>query len=96
MKFIDKILESFNWQKSWKEVIPRQSQCRIEDDSEAGRICVTFTDDGDAWVCVVPDPNTMAKTIRFREASTGGGRSERARKALMILALAIKADNEER
>ena len=95
MKYIDKLLDSFSWTSSWREIPSRQTQSRIEDDSIEGRICVTFTEDGDAWVAVVPDPHELKRTLRFREASTGGGKSERVRKALMILALAIKADNEE-
>lgn len=67
---------------------------RIHDDHDGtkeGRLIVQFTFDGDAWVTT---DKHRGSTMRFRTFG-GGGQSQRVRNALMILALAIKLDNEE-
>jgi len=92
---IDEILNSLDWQKAWKEVATSRPQSRIEDDSN-NKLVVVFSCDGDAWIQIEPETNTMKRCCRFRETSTGGGESKRVRQALMILALAIKADNKDR
>lgn len=91
---IDRVLDFLDWQEAWKEIQPSQGQVRYEDDSPRGRLGVIFSGDGDAWIDITPDPGEMKGILRFRESSTGGGESARVRKALMILAMAIKADNE--
>ena len=71
---------------------------RLHDDIDGifeGRIIIQFSRDGDVWVSTDIPPN---KSLRFRMAGylTGGGRSPRTRNALMLLALAMKLDNEEK
>lgn len=100
-KHIDKLLDSIDWEIAWKEIawkeIPgNESQCRIEDDSRFGSVSVAFTCDGDGWIGFCPDPSeSFNRSFRYRVPDSGGGRSPRVRKALMILAMAIKADNED-
>jgi len=95
MKHIDKVLASVDWEEAWKEVGTSDSQTRKEDDSYSGSITVVFSVDGDAWIGFNPDPEEFShRSFRFR-TSGGGGRSLRVRKALMVLAMAIKADNED-
>ncbi len=68
---------------------------RLQDDHDGefeGRVIVSFSMDGDAWVDIdVPRRTTM----RFR-SGFGGSRSPRVHNALILLALAIKLDSEER
>jgi hypothetical protein len=65
---------------------------RLHDDHDGeftGKISVVFSPDSDAWVYI-----DKRDGLRFRTYS-GGGASLRVRNALIILALAIKLDNEE-
>ena len=67
---------------------------RIHDDHDGtkeGRLMVQFTLDGDVWITT---DKHQGHSMRFRTFG-GGGQSQRVRNALMILALAIKLDNEE-
>ena len=96
-KPIDRILDSLDWQEAWKEIPSAgPAQVRYEDDSPKGRLAVLFSGDMDAWVEILPDPDEMKSVLRFRVTEIGGGESARVRQALMILAMAIKADNEDR
>ena len=61
-------------------------------DSEFQFLRICFSPDGDVWVNSLWDP--PYKSIRKR-THQGGGRDLRTRLALMILAYAIKLDNEE-
>ena len=66
---------------------------RIRDDDDGtltGELSVFFDMVGDAYISV-----GLGETFRFRTYG-GGGRSERTRTALMILAEAIRLDNETR
>ena len=68
---------------------------RIHDDNDGtgeGCIRVGFTPDGDAWITT---DKHHGQVLRFRTA-LGGGNSVRVRNALVLLALAIKRDNESR
>lgn len=68
---------------------------RVHDDHDGtfkGSINITFGWDGDAWVECDAEEHSP---LRFRMEMTGGGRSPRTRKALLILAEAIRLDNEE-
>ena len=68
---------------------------RIHDDHDGkftGRLIVEFSPDGDAWVTT---DGHHGPPLRFR-GFIGGGYSQRVRNALMILALAIKLDNEKK
>ncbi len=70
-----------------------EAYIRVHDDHDGeftGQLCVTFDRVGDAWLSIDNHP-----PIRFRMPIVGGGMSPRTRNALMILALAIKLDNEE-
>ena len=65
---------------------------RLQDDHDGtgeGSIAVAIGEDGDAWVqCTTP------RMLRFRVPMIGGGASPRTRAALVILAEAIRLDNE--
>ncbi len=66
---------------------------RLHDDHDGtreGRMIVGFTRDGDAWLST---DQHRGPVLRFR-TMIGGGRSLRVRNALVLLALAIKLDNE--
>ena len=68
---------------------------RLHDDHDGthkGKIIISIGRDGDVWVRV--EPSHDLSSLRFR-TSSGGGNSQRVRNALLILALAIKLDNEE-
>lgn len=88
------LLESWFWPESLGTM---ESYERFEDDSPKGQISVQFTQDGDAWIQVIskPDPNEVNSTFRFRMPMIGGGESPRTRVALLILAEAIRLDNEK-
>ena len=70
---------------------------RFEDDSPEGMIVVAFTKDGDSWIGVISkhDPSEANFMFRFRMPLMGGGESPRVRSALLILAEAIRLDNED-
>lgn len=73
-----------------------ESYTRLHDDHDGtykGVVAVTFYLDGDAMLYTTPA--RLGGELRFR-TQIGGGQSERVRTALMILALAIKMDNESR
>jgi hypothetical protein len=94
-KFLfDEMVPDFNWEKIWSEVNPKETQARFGDDQRHGAITVLFGGDSDAWLNIKSDPDELGTAQRFRTYA-GGGRSLRVRKALFLLALAIKADNEE-
>jgi len=89
---IKAILEDYFW---IKDIEPMQPNFRTQDDCEgdmASGINVTFSPDGDAWVRT---EQPIVESCRFRMPMKGGGASPRTRTALMILAYAIKLDNEE-
>lgn len=72
-----------------------ESYSRLHDDHDGefvGNLMVSFGPDGDAWLATDIGPG---KSLRFR-TGIGGGMSLRVRNALMLLALAIKLDNEDR
>ena len=88
---IKKILEN----PTWIDEIESNTLYQIEDDdSPSGEafLQIVFSNDGDAWVHQISDPTF--KSIRKR-THQGGGRDVRTRYALMILAYAMKLDNEE-
>lgn len=73
---------------------PREIEFRTHDDCD-GRleeaIGVGLSVDGDVWLQLPP----MVTSLRFRTYA-GGGQSPRVRNALLILAEAIRRDNEAR
>ena len=85
------ILEKPFWIPSLKT---DQIYSRLHDDHDGtklGHVGVSFSCDGDAWV----HSDFSHHTLRFRTYG-GGGMSLRTRCALMLLAEAIRLDNEER
>lgn len=71
---------------------------RLHDDHDGnytGELGVIFSEDTDAWVYT--RSTSHGEALRFRTTELGGGgMSSRVRNALIILAYAIKLDNEER
>jgi hypothetical protein len=86
------LLETSFWPRLLKSM---EHQTRVSDDSSS-ELSVVFTPDGDGWIDVLtkPDPKEVTTVLRFRMPILGGGDSERVRNALLVLALAIKLDNE--
>jgi hypothetical protein len=71
-----------------------RTHSRVQDDCDGDLtqvLAVSLSHDGDAWV------RTMQRlgTLRFR-SDFGGGMSPRVRNALIVLAEAIRRDNEDR
>jgi len=69
---------------------------RVHDDhdgSMTGIVQIMFGRDGDAHLST---DKHMGASLRFRMPLVGGGQSKRVRTALLILAEAIRLDNEER
>lgn len=90
-KQIKKLLETDFWPENLK---PNQYYERVHDDHDGeftGRVSLIFDDYGDAYLMV----DEAFKSLRFRTFG-GGGMSLRVRNALLLLAIAIKMDNEER
>jgi hypothetical protein len=88
-KMAYEILEAPYWPK---DLSSKESYFRTHDDCDGELhkgIAVGFTCDGDAWIYPGREP------YRYRMPCVGGGRSPRVRNALLLLALAIKLDNEE-
>jgi hypothetical protein len=74
------------------ELKTEEPYVRTHDDHDGtfkGKIRVTIDKMGDVWVGIDHLPS-----LRFRTPG-GGGMSQRTRNALLILALAIKLDNEQ-
>lgn len=67
----------------------------MDDDSPDGQayLQIYITPDGDVWANKLTD--SIMKSIRKR-TDIGGGRDHRTRTAMMILAYAMKLDEEER
>ena len=92
---IKQILETPFWPST---ISVNECYRRYEDDSPLGQLAVTFSSDGDGHIIVLheQDPNERKFSMRFRMPMTGGGQSPRVRNALLILAEAIRLDNEDR
>ena len=91
-KAMDHLLEGGYWPHTLET---RHAYTRRHDDTdgemgEDQELTVTFGPDGDAWVVL---PQSL-KSLRFRTLS-GGGKSLRVRNALLVLAEAIRRDNED-
>lgn len=86
-RVLDKVLESYFWPQA---LSASSSFSRIHDDNDGDPhqvLVVHIGHDGDVWV--LPTENSL----RFR-APLGGGMSPRVRNALLVLAEAIRRDNE--
>jgi hypothetical protein len=91
-KDVKRVLENPFWIQGLSY---KTAYSRIHDDHDGtfdGEIGVYFTQDSDAWVEIAKKDGGA---LRFREGIIGGGSSPRVRNALMILAYAIKLDNEK-
>lgn len=91
LKDVRRVLENPFW---IPELSSEEVYTRIHDDHDGtfeGKISIGFSHDGDAWIYV----DKAHSSLRFR-TFFGGGMSERVRNALMILAYAIKLDNEKK
>lgn len=89
-KWAKRILEHPFW---LQELRSETTYERVQDDHDGrkeGRLRVSFTRDGDAWV----SSDFFPRSMRFRMPGGGGGMSPRVRAALMILAYAIDLDNK--
>lgn len=80
----------------WPETIRMGTYTRRHDDTDGERgadqdLTVMISADGDAWVAAAA---AGFLTLRFRNLA-GGGQSHRVHRALLILAEAIRRDNEE-
>lgn len=96
----DKITKGFPYQEVYQHVTSADAY-RVECDDGAGVLSVCLGVDGDMHAAVWEGPRADAlghfglPAYRAR-TYTGGGRCERVRMALMLLALAIKADAPNR
>ena len=89
---IREFLESPVWPEN---LVDREFYTRLHDDHDGtreGTLHVMFGCDGDAYISIHDAPPFGA--LRFRTFS-GGGKSLRTRAALLLLAEAIRLDNEE-
>lgn len=91
---LNTLLEGSYWLPS---LTVRTGYSRRQDDTDGDRgpaqtLTVALGPDGDAWV-LQPPPNSP--DFRFR-THAGGGQSPRVRNALLVLAEAIRRDNEDR
>ncbi|MCL4366698.1 hypothetical protein M1563_00820 [Patescibacteria group bacterium] len=91
---IHRILETPFWPQ---ELETDTTYSRLHDDhdgSSVGQLSVLIDSvAGDVWVNTITEmPGDL---LRFR-SSFGGGNSPRVRNALLVLAMAIKLDNEKR
>lgn len=94
-KYIDNLFGNLDWEKIWEYVEVQTVYKRNEDDSPDGYLQTIISIDGDLHITTYPDPaEPFRRALRFRECSGGGGQSSRVRKALLLLCMAIKADNE--
>ncbi len=88
------LLESTFWLNELDLMTP---YVRHDDDTRKGLIKISFSHDQDAWIEVWSeiDPDDVSFSHRFRVPLSGGGESPRVRNALLMLALAIKCDNQQ-
>lgn len=92
-EIVGRLLESSFWLPTL-EASTRYD--RLHDDHDGtytGKLCVAIGADADAYV---ETTDTEMGALRFRVPMIGGGMSGRVRTALVILAEAIRLDNEER
>lgn len=88
----EKLVKELLEKSFWLDGIDPNEIYQISDDDAQGNLTVIFGNDGDAHIKTNTDP--VYASVRLRTFA-GGGRNHRSRIAVMILALAIKLDNEE-
>lgn len=90
---VKRLLESYFWLPT---LVSNTRYSRQHDDTDGnphdGWLHVMIGEDGDAWILTTVGGESM----RFRMPMIGGGRSQHTRTALVILAEAIRMDNEAR
>ena len=81
----------------WPRLLETNISYARQGDDTSSEISIAITRDADTWVSVFSDtdPDEISLSQRFR-SGFGGGESERVRNALLVLALAIKLENEAR
>jgi len=85
---------SIEWGRLWERLNSSESY-EVECDDRCGIMRVLISSDGDLHLSMSPSHNTTLGVPTFRaRTSVGGGNHLRVRKALMLLALAIKEDIE--
>jgi hypothetical protein len=87
---IRKLLKSYFWLPNLSSNTVYRRLHDDHDGTREGSLHVLFSEDGDAWILT-----TGLDSLRFRMPMIGGGASQHTRTALMILAEAIRLDNEE-
>jgi hypothetical protein len=89
-------LVTMDWQALW-EVVETMEFTNIECDDAEGWLSVCASCDGDLHLSVYPnEKGSRIGSPSFRARTyDGGGRHERVRQALLLLAVAIKEDQEE-
>ncbi len=92
--YVKKVLEHPFWISTLRADATYERTHDDHDGTFEGKIAVSFDRMGDAWL-TVDKSSTFGSALRFRTFG-GGGNSLRTRAALMILAEAIRLDNEER
>ena len=88
---IKRLLENPTWPEGLEARTMYERQHDDTDGKDEGYLRVVIADDGDAWVSM----DVAHHGLRYRTYQ-GGGSSLRVRAALLILAQAIRLDNEER
>jgi hypothetical protein len=87
------ILESHFWLPKLRSMTAYERLHDDHDGTYTGKISVVISDDGDAWLQVIDTEPGFS--LRYRMPMIGGGVSPRVRTALVILAEAIRLDNEK-
>lgn len=95
IKDVRRVLEGNFWIPDLETMKPYS---RLHDDHDGtfvGDVSVVLSQDGDAWLRIIGERTSDSLRFRMAGFTAGGGMSPRVRNALMILAFAIKLDNEE-
>lgn len=88
---IAKFLDSITWPETLKTSTEYSRTHDDTDGDKSQRLAVAISHDGDLWI-----KTWHRHMLRFRMPGMGGGLSPRTRAALLVLAEAIRLDNEER
>jgi len=86
----DKVTEGFNYQEMFAKM--GEDPVRLLCDDRNGELMVMLAVDGDMHLAVYPASQTQLQPGFRARTYGGGGRHERVRKALMILAVAMLED----
>ena len=92
IKDIEKTIHAILNEPFWPKDLTEDGYSRVQDDCDGDKsqiLVVSFSQDSDVWVRTI-----HFGALRFR-GPFGGGMSPRVRNALLILAMAIKKDNED-